>query len=82
MIKRLDSQIMYKSLGTSKPKNINRKAKCNVIWFGSGLAYSVYCHFQQLSSYIVVVRYFDGANLSIYELSMHTTKRTVNIVIR
>ena len=81
MIKRSD-QIMYKSLGASKPKVVNRIAKCNVIWFGSGLAYSVYWHFQQLSSYIVVVRYFGGANPSIHELSMHTTKRTVNIIIR
>ena len=81
MINRSD-QIMYKSLGASKPRVVNRIAKCNVIWFGSGLAYSVYCHFQQLSSYIVAVRYFGGANLSIYELSMHRIKRTVNIVIR
>ena len=82
MINRLDSQIMYKSFGASKPKDVNRIAKCNVVWFGSGLTYSVYCHFQQLSSYIAAVSCFGGANLSIYELSMHTTKRTVNIIRR
>ena len=26
-------------------------------------------------------QFFGGANLSIYELRMHTTKRTVNIII-
>jgi hypothetical protein len=41
MIKRLDTQIMYKSLGASKQKDVNRIAKCSVIWFGSGLAYGV-----------------------------------------
>ena len=81
MIKRSD-QIMYKSLGASKPKDLNRIAKCNVVWFGSGLANSVYCQFQQFSSYIVAVRFFGGANLSIYELSMHTTKRRANRIIR
>jgi hypothetical protein len=73
---------MYKSFGASKPKDVNGIAKCNVVWYGSGLAYSVYCHFQQFSSYIVTVRYFGGANPSIHELSMYTTKRTVNIIIR
>jgi hypothetical protein len=81
MIKRLDTQIMYKSLGASKPKDVNKIAKCNVIWFGFGLSYGVLCHFQQLSSYIVAVMFFGGTNLSIYELSMHTNTRTVNIII-
>ena len=55
MIKRLDSQIVYKSLRASKPKDVNKIAKCNVKWFGFGLSYGVLCHFQQLSSYFVAV---------------------------
>ena len=32
---------MYKSLGESKQKDVNRITKCNVIWFGDGMAYDV-----------------------------------------
>ena len=41
MTKRGDSQIMYKSLGASKEMDVNRVAKCNIIWFGFGMVYGV-----------------------------------------
>jgi hypothetical protein len=51
-----------------------------MVWF-----WFVLWYLMPLSTIVQLYRggqfFFDGANLSIYELSMHTTKRTVNKII-